>query len=41
MISRYHPSTDTTAVFLANVDEDAVEDLETLAYNLVNTALDT
>jgi hypothetical protein len=25
---------------LANVDDDAVEDLETLAYNLVNTALD-
>lgn len=40
VISRYRPSTDTTAVFLANVDDDAVEDLETLAYNLVNTALD-
>ncbi len=31
VISRYRPSTDTTAVFLANVDEDAVEDLETLS----------
>ena len=41
VISRYRPATDTTAVFLANVDEGAVEDLETLAYNLVNTALDT
>jgi CubicO group peptidase (beta-lactamase class C family) len=40
VISRYRPSTDSTAVFLANVDEDAVEDLETLAYNVVNAALD-
>ncbi|MGH9269653.1 MAG: hypothetical protein ACRDZ2_00080 [Ilumatobacteraceae bacterium] len=39
-ISRYRPSTDTTAVFLANVDEDAVEDLETLTDNVVNAALD-
>jgi CubicO group peptidase (beta-lactamase class C family) len=41
VISRYRPSTDTTAVFLANVDDDAVDDLETLAYNLVNSALDS
>ena len=40
VISRYRPSTDTTAVFLANVDEDGVEDLETLAYNVINAALD-
>jgi CubicO group peptidase (beta-lactamase class C family) len=40
VISRYRPSTDTTAVFLANVDEHAVEDLETLAFNVVNAALD-
>jgi CubicO group peptidase (beta-lactamase class C family) len=40
VISRYRPSTDTTAVFLSNVDEDAVDDLETLAYNIVNAALD-
>lgn len=39
-IARYRPSTDTTAVFLANVDDDAVHDLVTLAYNLVNAALD-
>jgi CubicO group peptidase (beta-lactamase class C family) len=41
VISRYRPSSDITAVFLSNVDEEAVEDLETLAYNVVNTALDT
>lgn len=39
-IARYRPSTDTTAVFMANVDDDAVEDLVTLAHNLVNAALD-
>jgi CubicO group peptidase (beta-lactamase class C family) len=40
VIARYRPSTDVTAVFLANVDDDAVDDLETLAFNIVNTALD-
>ena len=37
VIARYRPATDTTAVFLANVDDDGVEDLDTLAFNLVNT----